>query len=51
LTGREQIFGGDEARMMQSSSRRNGWNPLGSLSLHPRCGKIRADVDRQIIQK
>src|SRR6516225_4952855 len=36
--------------MMRSWTRRNGSNPLGSLSLHPRCGKIRADVNRQIIQ-
>jgi len=36
--------------MMRSWTRRNGSNPLGSLSLHPRCGKIRADVDRQIIK-
>jgi hypothetical protein len=36
---------------MRSWTRRNGSNPLGSLSLHPRCGKIRADVNRQIIQK
>src|SRR6516225_6221511 len=37
--------------MMRSWTRRNGSNPLGSLSLDPRCGKIRADVNRQIIQK
>ena len=37
--------------MMRSCTRHNGLNPLGSLSLHPRCGKIRADVNRQIIQK
>jgi hypothetical protein len=37
--------------MMRSWTCRNGSNPLGSLSLHPRCGKIRADVNRQIIQK
>jgi len=36
--------------MMRSWTRRNGSNPLGSLGLHPRCGKIRADVNRQIIQ-
>src|SRR6516162_845248 len=36
--------------MMRSWTRHNGSNPLGSLSLHPRCGKIRADVNRQIIQ-
>jgi hypothetical protein len=36
--------------MMRSWTRRNGSNPLGSLSLHPRCGKIRADVNQQIIQ-
>jgi hypothetical protein len=44
-------FIGDKARMMRSCTRRNGSNPLGSLSLHPRSGKIRADVNRQIIQK
>src|SRR6516162_5708557 len=37
--------------MMRSWTRRNGSSPLGSLSLDPRCGKIRADVNRQIIQK
>src|SRR5215467_4594669 len=31
--------------------RRNGLNPQGLFALHPRCGKIRADVDRRIIQK
>src|SRR5215468_9394052 len=36
--------------MMRSWARRDGSNPLGLLSLHPRCGKIRADVNRQIIQ-
>ena len=36
--------------MMRLWTGRNGSNPLGSLSLHPRCGKIRADVNRQIIQ-
>jgi hypothetical protein len=40
-----------QTRMMRSWTRRNGWDPLGSLCLHPRCGKIRADVNRQIIQK
>ena len=30
--------------------RRNGLNPQGLFALHPRCGKIRADVDRRIIQ-
>jgi len=37
--------------MMRSWTGRNGSNQLHTLSLHPRCGKIRADVNRQIIQK
>ena len=31
--------------------RRNDLNPQGLFALHPRCGKIRADMDRRIIQK